>query len=506
MSLTVGTKLGSLEITALLGKGGMGEVYRARDTKLKRDVAIKILPNEFSCDADRVSRFQREAEVLASLNHPNIAAIYDLQEANGSRFLILELIEGETLGDRIARGPIPVADALGIAENICEALEAAHEKGIIHRDLKPANVKITPEGNVKVLDFGLAKAIESRASNPILSNSPTMIGASQPGVILGTAAYMSPEQAKGRTVDQRTDIFALGCVLYEMMTGRRAFDGEDVPDILSRILQRDPDWTLLPVNVPARIRELLRLCLEKNATNRRRDAGDVRVDIEQAIAEPELSAANTAHFKPRTTGRSRVLAGTVIGLITGAAFVFWMWSPWRMPKSGVPLRLSTEIGADVSLHTVTDASLALSPDGAVLALVGEKNGTRQLYIRRLGQLQATPLAGTDGATDPFFSPDGQWLAFFANGRLKKISLAGGAAVTLCDAQNDRGGDWGEDGYIVFTPNNTAPMGLQRVLSGGGQVGPQTTIKAGQTLHRWPQVLPGAKAILYTADNALGALA
>src|SRR5438034_6413469 len=260
MPVTIGTQLGSHEIIGLLGKGGMGEVYRARDKKLKREVAIKILPDEFSRDPDRVSRFEREAEVLASLNHPNIAAIYDLQEANGSRFLVLELVEGETLAERIKRGPIPVDESLGIAQQICEALEAAHEKGIIHRDLKPANVKITPDGKVKVLDFGLAKAFETETSKANLSQSPTLsMAATNAGVILGTAAYMSPEQAKGRPVDRRTDIFAFGCVLYEMLTGRAAFDGEDVTDILSRILQREPDWTLLPAGVPARIREILQL-------------------------------------------------------------------------------------------------------------------------------------------------------------------------------------------------------------------------------------------------------
>jgi serine/threonine protein kinase len=304
MPLTIGTQLGSHEITALLGKGGMGEVYRARDLKLKREVAIKILPEEFSRDDDRVSRFQREAEVLASLNHPNIAAIYDFEEANGSRFLVLELVDGETLADRLQRGPIPVDEALEVAKHICEALEAAHEKGIVHRDLKPANIKITPDGKVKVLDFGLARALENAPANPNFSNSPTLsMAATNAGVILGTAAYMSPEQAKGRPVDRRTDIFAFGCVLYEMLAGKPAFDGEDVPDILSRILQREPDWELLPPNVPSRIRELLHLCLEKNAKNRRRDAGDVRVDIEQTVAGRELeppAGALKVHPQART--------------------------------------------------------------------------------------------------------------------------------------------------------------------------------------------------------------
>src|SRR5215475_4700398 len=286
MPLTIGTQLASHEITALLGKGGMGEVYRARDLKLKREVAIKILPEEFSRDADRVSRFQREAEVLASLNHPNIAAIYGLQEANETLFLVLELVEGETLADRIARGPIPVEEALDIAKSICEALEAAHEKGIIHRDLKPANIKITPEGKVKVLDFGLAKAMSGTATATTLSNSPTLVSGSMGGMIVGTAAYMSPEQARSREADQRSDVFAFGCVLYEMLTGKQAFNGEDVSDVLASVMKVDADLKLLPPNLNPRLYQLLRRCLAKNRKDRWYAFGDVRVEIEAIIAEP----------------------------------------------------------------------------------------------------------------------------------------------------------------------------------------------------------------------------
>src|SRR5499433_1802480 len=285
MSVYVGTRLGSLEITALLGKGGMGEVYRARDTKLKRDVAIKILPDEFSRDADRVSRFQREAEVLASLNHPNIAAIYDLEEAQGSRYLVLELVEGETLADRIARGPLPVEEALDIAKSICEALEAAHEKAIIHWDLKPANVKVTPDGKVKVLDFGLAKAVENAPIVGPQSNSPTLLNGSMGGMIVGTAAYMSPEQARGREADQRSDVFAFGCVLYEMLTGRQAFRGEDVSDVLAAVLRAEADLNLLPTNLNPRLLELLRRCLAKNRKDRWYAVGDLRVEIETIFTD-----------------------------------------------------------------------------------------------------------------------------------------------------------------------------------------------------------------------------
>jgi serine/threonine-protein kinase len=508
MPIEIGQQLGSLEVTALLGKGGMGEVYRARDTKLKRDVAIKILPDEFARDTDRVGRFQREAEVLASLNHPNIGAIHNLDEYKGSRFLVLELVEGETLAQRISRGPIPLAEALMIAASICEALEAAHDKGVIHRDLKPANVKITPDGTVKVLDFGLAKGISGANPSPTMTNSPTLMSmaGTNAGLIMGTASYMSPEQAKGKPLDRRTDIFAFGCVLFEMLTGQRAFDGEDVPEIMSRILQREPDWALLPANAPTRIRELLKLCLQKNSKNRRASAADVRIDIDQASAYPGAETpANTGAIPARSNSLGRIFATAGIGLILGAAVVLAIWAPWRAGQPAAPLRLSTEIGADVSLPINDSSTLALSPDGSMLAFVGEKSGKDQLYIRRLGQLQATPLAGTDGATDPFFSPDGQWIAFFADGKLKKISITGGAAVSLGDAPNDRGGAWGEDGNIVFTPNNTAPTALQRVSSGGGKAEPLTTVGDKQTIHRWPQVLPGGKAVLYTADTTLGAL-
>src|SRR5215467_2527247 len=283
MAITIGQQLGSYEITALLGKGGMGEVYRAKDNKLKRDVAIKILPDEFSRDADRVSRFQREAEVLASLNHPNIAAIYDLQEAKGSRYLVLELVEGETLAERIARGPIPVEEALDIAKNICEALEAAHERGIIHRDLKPANIKLTSSGKAKVLDFGLAKASQEGQS-PNLSNSPTLMSASVPGLILGTAAYMSPEQAKGRPVDKRADIWAFGVVLYEMLTGRRLFDGDSATGSLAAVLTKEPELE----RVPAKVRPLLSSCLEKDYKRRLRDIGDVGRLLDEAPQAPSI--------------------------------------------------------------------------------------------------------------------------------------------------------------------------------------------------------------------------
>src|SRR5215467_11649527 len=322
MAIQIGQQLGSLEITALVGKGGMGEVYRARDTKLKRDVAIKILPDEFSHDADRLSRFQREAEVLASLNHPNIAAIYDLQEADGARFLVLELVEGETLAERIQRGPIPIDEALAIAKNICEALEAAHEQGIVHRDLKPANVKITHDGKVKVLDFGLAKAME-QAPRIALSNSPTLISmaATNAGVILGTAAYMSPEQAKGKPVDKRADIWAFGVVLYEMLTGKMAFSGETVSETMAAVIMREPDWSALPANTPWRLQRLLRRCLKKDERNRLQAIGEARIAIEEVQSGPETTAQTPLGVSGRRPERPWMFFSVVITLIAAVLTV-----------------------------------------------------------------------------------------------------------------------------------------------------------------------------------------
>jgi serine/threonine-protein kinase len=506
LSVTIGTKLGSHEITALLGKGGMGEVYRARDTKLKREVAIKILPEEFSRDPDRVARFQREAEVLASLSHPNIAAIHSLEEEQGSRFLVLELVEGETLDERIKRGPIPIEETLHIAKSICEALEAAHENGVVHRDLKPVNVKITPDGTVKVLDFGLAKAMESSPAGAVLSNSPTLIdsrAATNAGVIIGTAAYMSPEQARGRKADGRSDVFSLGCVLYEMLSGRRAFQGEDVSEIFASVLAREPDFTALPPNMNPQVRKLLARCLEKNPKRRWQSAGDLRIEIEDALVSPAAEQVQTIASPP-------VIGNPTLAAIAAAAIVafgvtIFLWAPWRTtsPLPAAPMQFSTELGADVGLASTAagNSALALSPDGSMLAFVAAKNGVSQIYIRRLGQLQASPLAGTSGALSPFFSPDGQWLGFFADGKLKKISVTGGAAVSLADAPTSRGGSWGSDGNIVFHPNPNG--GLMRVPSAGGKSEPLTKLGEGEVTHRWPQVLPGAKAVLYMSSGAGG---
>jgi Tol biopolymer transport system component len=517
MSLSSGTCLGPYEIVAAVGAGGMGEVYRARDTRLKRDVALKILPESFASDADRLARFQREAEVLASLNHPNIAAIHGLEESDGVRALVMELVDGETLADRIARGPIPIDEALPIAKQIAEALEAAHEQGIIHRDLKPANIKVTPNGVVKVLDFGLAKLSESAGGQPSVggpvSLSPTITSPALMtgvGVLLGTAAYMSPEQARGKAADKRSDIWAFGCVLYEMLTSKRTFSSDEIADTLAFVVTKDPDWSALPAATPSSIRKLLRRCLEKDRKRRLPDAGSARLELEDALsAPPDQSAAPGARrLQPEISAWRRSLpwASAVVALVIGGAAV-WVSAPWRTPAPPALRRLSVELGADVSLLTDQGAAAVLSPDGQTLAFVAQPSGATlsQLYVRRLAELQPKALNGAEGARDPFFSPDGQWIGFFAGGKLKKISVGGGSAVTLADAPNSRGAAWTDDDSIVFQPINAQTLGsrsgsLMRIRASGGMPQQLTTLVGDEVTHRWPQMLPGGKAVLFTAHN------
>jgi Tol biopolymer transport system component len=503
MAILSGKRLGPYEILAPIGSGGMGEVYKAHDTKLGRDVAIKVLPETFAHDPDRLPRFQREAKMLASLNHPNIATIHGLEHFDSVHYLVMELVPGETLRERIAReGPLPVEEALGICRQISEALESAHEKGIVHRDLKPANVKVTPDGKVKVLDFGLAKAFAGDTASSDPATSPTLsAAATMQGMILGTAAYMSPEQARGKAVDKRADIWAFGCVLYELLTGRQAFQGETVTEILAAVLKGEPDWQALPPSIPTKIRDLLRRCLQKNLNQRCRDAGDVRIEIEEALAAPSLGpttvAAATRGWRERLTQAGlAVFVLTTIALAIGFAL--------RVPKPSQPLqavRLSAEIGADATLYTPLGPAAILSPDGTRLVFIAAGSDQKQrIYVRSLDQSQATALSGTESARDPFFSPDGQWLGFFADAKLKRISVQGGAAVTICDATSDRGGSWGEDGTIVFEPN--IRVALSKVSSAGGRPEPLTALdaQAGETTQRWPQVLPGGKAVVFTSST------
>jgi Tol biopolymer transport system component len=503
MTLAAGTRLGSYEVAAQIGAGGMGEVYQAHDTNLGRDVAIKVLPANFVNDPERLSRFQREARMLAALNHANIATIYGLEQSGGVTCLVMELVPGETLAERVKAGPLPMEEALKIAEQIAEALEAAHEKSIIHRDLKPANVKVTPEGKVKVLDFGLAKAFAGDATSEDIGNSPTLSrAATMQGVILGTAAYMSPEQARGKAVDKRTDIWAFGCVLYELLTGKQTFHGEDVTDILAAVVRAEPDWQALPTATPLKVRDLLRHCLQKDKRLRLRDAGDAQIEIQEALAAPAIMAALTT--APATRGwRERAAWGAaLVFIVTTIAFAIGF--VLRAPKSTQPMRLSAEIGADANLYIEFGASTILSPDGTRLALVATGSDQKQrIYIRSLDQLQAAVLSGTENARDPFFSPDGQWIGFFADSKLKKISVQGGAAVTLCDVTNDRGGSWGDDGSIVFTPDNRGT--LFKVSPAGGTPQPLATLdkQTSENTQRWPQVLPGSKTVLFTSSDTGG---
>jgi serine/threonine-protein kinase len=513
MPIAIGTQLGSHEITALLGKGGMGEVYRARDLKLKREVAIKILPEEFARDPERISRFQREAELLASLNHPNIAAIYDIEEASNSRFLVLELVEGDTLADRIRRGPLLVDEALHIARSICEALEAAHEKGVIHRDLKPGNVKVTPDGKVKVLDFGLAKALEGSPANTTMSNSPTLtMAGTNAGVILGTAAYMSPEQARGRAADQRSDVFSFGCVLFEMLTGRQAFHGEEVSDVLAAVLKSEPDLSLLPPKLNPRVRELLRRCLEKNQKERWHAIGDTRVEIDSILADPRGAVAaqqDEAGVSKPLWKRVLPIAISVIvtGAITGGAV-------WNL-KPQHPLQLErfaiVPTPAQPFAPQGADRDVAISPDGT--KVVYRASAAGQLVVRSIDQLDARVLAGISEARTPFISAENRWLGFFSGGggvgrglapdavqgQLKKVPIDGGPPLTLCRIFGaPRGASWGSDNNIVFATNDPR-TGLLSVPAGGGE--PRVLTKPdtakGEVDHLFPFVLPGARAVLFT---------
>ena len=505
MPLPAGTELGTHKILTLIGVGGMGEVYQAHDSKLGRDVAIKVLPEQFARDPERLARFQREAKMLASLNHPNIAAIYGLEQSGDTHYLVMELVPGETLRERVAGGrPVPVEEALTIAKQIAEALEAAHgsEKGIIHRDLKPANVKVTPEGRVKVLDFGLAKAFATDTATEDPSNSPTLsMNPTIQGVIMGTAAYMSPEQARGKHVNKSTDIFAFGAVLYELLTGKQAFQGDDVSDILAAVLRAEPDWSLLPEATPLAIRTLLRRCLKKDRHQRLQDATGIRIEIEDVLSGVIAGPAEPAPVARRQRLSAWIASGAAAVLLLALGAVSFVHFRETPPQPQQPMRLSAEIGADASLYTPYGASAILSPDGTRLALVASgADQKRHIYVRSLDQLQATVLSGTENAGDPFFSPDGQWIGFFADGKLKKISVQGGAAVTLCDAPGDRGGSWGEDGTIVFEPNNVSA--LYKVSAAGGTPQPLTTLdkQAGEVTHRWPQILPGGKAVLFTSST------
>ena len=509
MSLSQGTKIGPYTVGGLIGQGGMGEVYRARDTKLDRDVALKVLPEAFTSDPDRLARFEREAKVLASLNHPNIGSIYGLEEAEGVKALVLELVEGPTLADRIKQGAIPIDEALPIARQIADALEAAHERGVIHRDLKPANIKVKDDGLVKVLDFGLAKALQPDASDLNLSMSPTIsltAAATQMGMVLGTAAYMSPEQASGKAVDKRADVWAFGVVLYEMLTGTRPFVGDDVSKTLARVIDREPDWSALPKNTPVVLGSYLRICLEKNPKKRIRDIGDVRLVMEGAFETTiGTSAAPATETSLRVGQRpvSLVLGGLAL-LLVGGGIVWSILAGSVSQSTTTPRRFTITLPASDTLPTGIGTIVALSPDGRTLVYGASRDGNQQLYRRAIDEFTATPIAGTEGGREPAISPDGEWLIYRvgtggAGRSMRKVPLRGGPVQTLVELpQPYRGTDWRADDQILMALNDS--YGLMQVPESGGEASVVATPEEG-TRFAYPQVLPGADAILVTVTTA-----
>ena len=493
MALQPGVRLGIYEVVGLLGAGGMGEVYRARDTRLNREVAIKVLPDSFALDSDRLARFQREAQVLASLNHANIAVIHGLEDAHA---LVMELVEGPTLADRIAEGAIPLDEVIPIAKQIAEALEAAHELGVIHRDLKPANIKVRPDGTVKVLDFGLAKVLEPATTGvPTISASPTlttpmMTGA---GVILGTAAYMSPEQARGKWADKRSDLWAFGCVLFEMLTGTRAFEGDEVTDILAAIVRAEPDWNRLPRSTPPAIRTLLRRALQKDRALRLRDAGDARIELQEALSSSRSEVDQT-----------RFGRWVRVGAVTAAATVFVVAAfvagqRWRGADDGTvstpPTHLTLAVPPGVLLAPTPPA---MSPDGRSVAYAGIRDGVQRLYVQDLSGRDADVLSGTEGATSPSFSPDGDRLAFIAGGKLKVISVGGGLPLTLHDAGNQAAA-WTAPDTIVFRSAETALLTISASGGSASVVVPNAPDTAAALLPTHPDVLPDGKSILVSSS-------
>jgi serine/threonine-protein kinase len=508
-----GDSLAHYRMREKLGAGGMGEVYRATDSRLNRDVAIKVLPEAFAADRDRMARFQREAQVLASLSHPSIASIFGLEEDAGRRALVMELVEGEDLSVRLSRGAVPVDEALRIGLAIAEGLEAAHERGIIHRDLKPANVKLTPDGRVKILDFGLAKALEgspAAAAASAASQSPTLsLAATQAGIILGTAAYMSPEQASGRTADKRSDVWSFGVVLFEMLSGRRLFDGETVSHTLADVLRGEIDWNLLPASTPPAIVRLLRRCLERDVKRRLRDIGEARIAIEEHVASSAslLAAAGPASMPAAATPPARrpiVLPWAIAaGAALAAAVSTWFWLAGAPAPAAPRMHVDVKL-TDSPLWTQLGSAVVVSPDGTRLAYVVGTESRRELVVRPLGQLNGSVLVegnvGESAPYNPFFSPDGEWIAFVTSSELRKVPVSGGTPITLCPVNRSRGGTWTADGTIVFA--SSPDGGLFRVSANGGTPEPLTTLDADrkEATHRWPHALPDGRAVIFTSHT------
>ena len=508
MGLSPGSRLGPYEIVALVGAGGMGEVYRARDPRLGRDVAIKVLPTAFAEDAERLARFEREARLLAALNHSNIAHVYGFETASvaeGKRahFLAMELVEGEDLAERLKRGPVPVDEAVAIARQVAEALEGAHEKGIVHRDLKPGNIKLAPDGKVKVLDFGLAKAWDGPgASSADLSQSPTLAHTgTAAGLILGTAAYMSPEQARGKSVDKRSDIWGFGVVLYEMLSGRQPFAGETVSDVLAGVLKTEIDLGKLPGSTPLAIRHLLRRCLERDLKRRLHDIADARIVLEDVASgiDGEATAAASGGSVVAARARRASLPWLAAFVVTAAgAGLAGYLARGRGTAPVEPMRLAIQLGAGQELGTEGNSTLAFSPDGSSLVFSGREGGKQSLFRRRLGEAEATPIPGTEGGDSPFFSPDGRWIGFVAESQMRKVPAEGGRPFSLGEARGAGGSAWLPDDTIVYAPIYSD--GLYRVPAEGGSPERLTTPdhEGGELGHWWPEPLPGGQRVLFTA--------
>ena len=499
MALSPGTPLGHYNVTVLIGEGGMGQVWQATDTLLHRDVALKILPDAFAGDPDRLARFQREAQVLASLNHPNIAQIYGIEEADGTRALVLELVEGPTLADRIAKGPIPLDEALPIAKQIAEALEAAHEAGVIHRDLKPANIKLRIDGTVKVLDFGLAKALDLTPSGE--SSGSLTMAATQVGAIVGTPSYMSPEQASGKTVDRRSDLWAYGAVLFEMLIGRPAFTGESISHVLAEVLKGEPDWTQVPPDTPDAVQRLLRRCLTKDRAGRIGDASTARLEIEEALATRASGdvAVGVAGSRPIAT---RVwVAAAVAASVGTVGFVGWR-SLGEDARVQAPIHVEMWVPSDQQLVLAGfNDPVVLSADGSQLAFVGRGDDGPQIYLQPRDAFAATALPGTEGATFPFFSPDGRWLGFFAGGQLLKVPVAGGAPIRICAAAGiPHGATWGRDNTIVFSFLESGLRVVSADAGGVPEILTEPDAGSGEITHGLPRFLPDGSSVLFTVHR------
>ncbi|HUF23517.1 MAG TPA: protein kinase [Vicinamibacterales bacterium] len=498
MKHTPGTRLGPYEVIAPIGAGGMGEVYRARDTRLNRDVAIKVLPEMFALDAERIARFEREAQVLASLNHPHIAQVHGVIDAPPA--LVMEFVGGEDLAARLRRGPIPVPEALALAAQIAEALAAAHDRGIVHRDLKPANVKVTDDGVVKVLDFGLAKALETPAApGAALMDSPTITSPAamtRMGVILGTAAYMSPEQARGKTVDRSADLWAFGALLYELLTGKAAFEGETVTDVLAAIVTRDPDWSALPADTPPGVVRLLRRCLNRDRRGRLADAGEARFQIEEALAAP--AAGTGVDDSARRPSRAMALAPWGVAAVLAIALIAALWPRPAAPRPAMT-HVSIEAPPRAVVSTVLRPSLSISSDGNAIAFIATSSGVDRLYVRAGDQFEARLLDGTEGASNPAISPDGRWVAFSTASKVYKIPVTGGAKIEIATVNDPRGVSWDTDAALLITPNWVG--GIVRVPANGGASSVVTSpVTEKERTHRWPQALPGGKAVLFTVGD------